>query len=190
MSQKINPAQLNLQSLAASSGDFEGRLDRASDGTELDEQFARLAAEACVPGGLEQVTWRGGAELREGGGADPQVWLHLDVSASLPMICQRCMTPTLVQPRSQQWFRFVADEETAAAEDDVSEEDVLVLATRFNALALVEDELLMSLPLVPMHVECPVVVVTQVADKDFADAPVERIHPFADLKSKMKTAGG
>jgi hypothetical protein len=34
-----------------------------------------------------------------------------------------------------------------------------------------------------------VVVVTQVADKDFVDAPVERIHPFADLKSKMKTAG-
>ena len=189
MSQKTHPTQLNLQSLAASSGSFEGQLDRASDGDELDKQFARLAAEACVPGGLEQVVWRGQAELRDEIDANPQVWLHLDVSALLPMICQRCMTPTMVQLRSQQWFRFVADEATAATEDDLSDEDVLVLAARFNALALVEDELLMSLPLVPMHGECPVVVVTQVADKDFVDAPVERIHPFADLKSKMKTAG-
>jgi uncharacterized protein len=155
MSQKINPTQLNLQSLAASSGSFEGRLDRATDGAELDEQFARLASEACVPGGLEQVVWRGEAELREGGNADPQVWLHLAVSASLPMICQRCMTPTMVQVMSQQWFRFVTDEATAVAEDDLSEEDVLVLAARFNVLALVEDELLMSLPLVPMHERCP-----------------------------------
>ncbi|MBY0466017.1 MAG: YceD family protein [Burkholderiales bacterium] len=189
MSQKINPTQLNLQSLAAASARFEGGLDRAFAGAELEETFARLGAESCVSGGLEYVNWRVQAELRDAVDTDSQVWMHLDVSASLPMVCQRCMTPVMVQVASQQWFRFVADEATAEAEDDVSEEDVLVLSARFNLLALVEDELLMSMPLVPMHGECPVAVVTQVADKDFVDGPVERIHPFADLKLKMKLGG-
>jgi uncharacterized protein len=54
----------------------------------------------------------------------------------------------------EQDFRFVADEATALAEDDASEEDLLVLEDSFDLMALVEDELLMSLPLVPMHPTC------------------------------------
>jgi len=46
-------------------------------------------------------------------------------------------------------FRFVPDEATAMAEDDEAEEDLLVLSGEFDLLALVEDELLMDLPLVP-----------------------------------------
>ncbi|MFC3217232.1 hypothetical protein [Comamonas sp. JC664] len=48
------------------------------------------------------------------------------------------------------------DEATAAALDDESEEDVLVLAPQIDALELIEDELLMALPMVPMHEVCPV----------------------------------
>lgn len=190
MSQKFNPAQLNLQAFATMSGHLDGRYDRVTDGAEIDKTFARLAAESCVPHGLAHVTWHAQAELRDAVGAEPQVWVHLDVSAALPMICQRCMTPALVEVSSQHWFRFVADEATAEVEDDVSDEDVLVLTPRFDLLALVEDELLMSVPLVPMHENCPVPVLTQVADKDFVDVPVERVHPFADLKLKMKSSEG
>lgn len=188
MSQKFNTSQLNLQSFAAMSGHLDGRLDRAMNGPEIDNTFARLAAESCVLQGLERVTWRARAELRDAVGAEPQVWLHLDVSAALPMICQRCMTPAVIEVSSQHWFRFVADESIAEVEDDVCDEDVLVLTPRFDLLALIEDELLMSVPLVPMHENCPVPVLTQVADKDFVDVPVERAHPFADLKLKMKSS--
>jgi ribosomal protein L32 len=135
MSQKTNPTQLNLQSLAASSGSFEGQLDRASDGDELDKQFARLAAEACVPGGLEQVVWRGQAKLRDEIDANPQVWLHLDVSASLPMICQRCMTPTMVQLRSQQWFRFVPQERIMAVQQNKKSPSKRGMHRSHNALS-------------------------------------------------------
>lgn len=189
MSQKFNPAQLNLQAFAAMSGHLDGRCDRATDGAEIDKTFARLAAESCVPHGLAHVTWHAQAELRDAVGVESQVWVHLDVSAALPMICQRCMTPASVDVSSQHWFRFVVDEATAEAEDDASDEDVLVLTPRFDLLALVEDELLMSVPLVPMHGDCPVPVLTRVADKDFIDVPVERVHPFADLKLKMKPSG-
>ena len=41
------------------------------------------------------------------------------------------------------------------AEDDASEEDLLVMAPQFDLLGLLEDELLMAIPLVPMHNECP-----------------------------------
>jgi uncharacterized protein len=51
-------------------------------------------------------------------------------------------------------FRFVKDEAMAEAQDDDSEEDLLVLSKDFDLLALVEDELLMALPLVPMHTSC------------------------------------
>ena len=52
-------------------------------------------------------------------------------------------------------FRFVADEATAAAEDDESEEDVLALSRSFDLLELIEDELLMELPVAPRHEVCP-----------------------------------
>ena len=41
------------------------------------------------------------------------------------------------------------------AEDDASDEDLLVMTLQFDLLALIEDELLMAIPLVPMHEECP-----------------------------------
>ena len=59
------------------------------------------------------------------------------------------------------WFRFVADEATAELEDDDSEEDVLALEPRPDIAQLVEDELLMAMPLVPMHETCPVAVPMQ-----------------------------
>jgi len=85
------------------------------------------------------------------------------------------------------WFRFVADEATAAAEDDDCEEDVLALEPRPNLHELLEDELLMALPLVPMHETCPEPVKMQAGDPGIqaqADSP-ERRNPFSEL-AKLK----
>ena len=84
-------------------------------------------------------------------------------------------------------FRFVATEELAAIEDEESEEDVLVLSRNFNLVELVEDELLMALPVVPKHEVCPEPVKLQVADADFVDAPEEKPNPFAVLEQLKKT---
>jgi uncharacterized protein len=53
------------------------------------------------------------------------------------------------------WFRFVESEEVALAQDDDCEEDLLVMSPQFDLLNLLEDELLLDLPLVPMHERCP-----------------------------------
>jgi uncharacterized protein len=84
---------------------------------------------------------------------------------------------------ADRWFRFAADEATAAALDDESEEDVLVLSSEFDLLMLVEDELLMALPLVPRHETCPVEVKLAVQDADFAAADAVKPSPFAALAS-------
>jgi uncharacterized protein len=83
-------------------------------------------------------------------------------------------------------FRFVSDEATAAAEDDQSEEDLLALSRSFDLPELVEDELLMELPVAPRHDVCPEPVKMSAADPDFESASTVREHPFAVL-GKLKT---
>lgn len=190
MSEQANLRHLNLHALAVVGSRSDGCVERVLAGAQLDEWFPRLAAEACEPQGLTEVRWDARPELRRVAGAEPQVWMKLDVSARLMLVCQRCMTIAPIGIASQRWFRFVADEAVAAAEDDESDEDVLVLEPRFDLLALIEDELLMSLPLVPMHDTCPVPVVTQVSDPLFSGSATERINPFAELKEKLKLTGG
>ncbi len=83
-------------------------------------------------------------------------------------------------------FRFAPDEEMAAAQDEESEEDVLALSRSFDLVELVEDELLMEMPLAPRHEACPEQVKLAVADEDFDAASTERENPFA-LLGKLKS---
>ena len=78
--------------------------------------------------------------------------LGLQARVRLALQCQRCMTPVVEDLVAQRDFLFVADEATAEALDETSEADVLVLSRDFDALSLVEDELILALPLVPPRV--------------------------------------
>jgi uncharacterized protein len=145
--------------------------------------YERLALEARgVLDGLT-VNWTARGELRAAAGGADEVWLHLQAQTRLPLMCQRCMTPVDTDVSSDRWFRFAADEATAAALDDEAEEDVLVLSSEFDLPALVEDELLMALPLVPRHETCPVEVKLAVADAEFETASAVKPSPFAALAS-------
>jgi uncharacterized protein len=116
-------------------------------------EFERLAAD-CSGDATGHVSWsvQGAMDPEQRGKDD--AWLHLEAKATVPLTCQRCLHPVLVELLIEQDFRFVADEATAVAEDDESEEDLLVLEDSFDLMGLIEDELLMSLPLVPMHPAC------------------------------------
>lgn len=144
--------------------------------------FQRLASEARIPIEGRDVTWSAQGELHNAGHLQPEVWLHLHAQASLPMTCQRCMEPVEVPLEVDRSFRFVADETTAAAEDEESEEDLLVLSRGFDLLALLEDELLMEVPVVPRHDVCPVPVPMSSADAAYEEAP-GKPNPFAVLKA-------
>ena len=163
-----NPDRLDVQAMARARG--------VLDTVDPLNRYARLVGSG-VPGTAEgDVAWRGVAELR---GTVP--WLHLNAATTLSLTCQRCLQPVAVPLAVDRWFRFVADEATAEAEDGDSEEDVLALEPRPSLRELVEDELLMVVPLVPMHGQCPEPLAAAVADAPAPAGQDDKPHPFAAL---------
>ena len=188
MTIKNSPEQLDVMAMAKSNGSLAIHLTREADAVALSRQFSRLQADACEPEGLSLVSYQAEAECRPGPSGNVQPWLHLEASATLRLICQRCLSPADIPVAAEQWFRFVADEATAEAEDDDCEEDVLALESRFNLTHLVEDELLMAIPLVPMHDVCPVEVPTSAGEDEFQAVMETRPSAFAAL-SQLKKPG-
>jgi uncharacterized protein len=156
-------------------------------------RFDRLLEEAHLDNDSQPaallVHWQVQGEMRPSAkGGAPAVWLHLEAHATVPLTCQRCLGPANTPLTVDRWFRFVADEAAAEAEDDDCEEDLLALEPRPNLHELLEDELLMELPLVPMHEVCPVPVVMRAADPGVdqeGDEP-RRTNPFAELARLRK----
>jgi uncharacterized protein len=158
----------------------------AEEGAELAVQnplrgFDRLLEETQGRGGDLPVSWRARGELRNPGHLRPQAWLHLQADVTLPLVCQRCLTPVDVGVQLERSFRFAPDEATAAAQDDEAEEDVLAESRSFDLLELVEDELLMDLPVAPRHAVCPANLPTSAVDEGFEAAQERRENPFAVL---------
>lgn len=153
-------------------------------GSSLLQDLERIRQEAPGLEDNSMVAWHARGELRPGPSGEPQVWLHVTADADVPLTCQRCMGPVHAGLHANQWFRFVATEDIAMAEDDQSEEDLLVMEPQFDLLALVEDELLMAMPLVPMHETCPNAPVLS-AESDLATPDNSGDHrkpnPFAVL---------
>lgn len=173
MEKKFDSQHLDVVAFARDGAVLEGQDALQAMPRLLDEQVAG----SLQPG---PVIWRlQGRLVPQSGGAD-QVWLDLQASVALPMQCQRCLTPVLEMVEAERSFRFVADEATAAALDDESEEDILVISRDFDALALIEDELILSLPLVPLHEVCPQSVPMSAVDPEFLEAS-ERPNPFGVL---------
>jgi uncharacterized protein len=145
MQKPKNLHSLDVKAFAKAQMHLEGETSLAD--------FARLA-EDCVGDASGNVSWSAQGTLQPDASGKDAIWLHLEAKTAVPLTCQRCLHPVSVELLIEQDFRFVADEATALAEDDASEEDLLVLEDSFDLLALIEDELLMSLPLVPMHPMC------------------------------------
>lgn len=146
-----NPSRLDAAAFAQAGGSLEGRTALA-DLSRLAEDLHR-PDDAPVAG---EVVWVLRGEMRPPRtGARPDVWVHLGASTAVPLTCQRCLRPVTTELEVDRWFRFVADEATAEAQDDDCEEDLLALEPRPDMLSVLEDELLMTLPLVPMHDTCP-----------------------------------
>lgn len=150
-------------------------------GREPLEQFDRLMDETGGKGSERGVEWSVRGEQPVDISGATQTRLHLQARASLPLTCQRCLEPVDIALVVDRTFRFVATEAQAEQDDEESEEDVLVWSRDFDLLSLVEDELLMELPLVPAHEICPGEVRLAVQDEGFEAAERDRQQPFAAL---------
>jgi uncharacterized protein len=195
----IDPLRLNVAHFAADALEAEGdwaiaELPRLADSECPVDAGSPLKARPDAPkppprsaGDLtRRVRWRAAGSHRPVGGEN-QVWLHLVADADVILQCQRCLQPLDEAVHVDRHFRFVADEDTAAALDDEIEDEVLALPKSLNLRDLVEDEMLLALPLVPRHDVCPETIPMQFGDVEIVE---EKANPFASLALLRKDKDG
>jgi uncharacterized protein len=168
---EFDPLRLDVAAFAKDEGRLEGRWPLR----ELVRLHDAAHGEA-LPGDGDDVTWQASGEWRRVGG-EGQPWLHVTASARMALVCQRCLGPVEEQLEVARSFLFVHGEDAAAQLDADSEDDVLALTKALDLRELVEDELLLALPLVPRHAVCPEPL-PLAAEPDALD---ESPHPFAAL---------
>ncbi len=106
-----------------------------------------------------------------------QLGLELELAASLPMACQRCLGEILFPLRHQRRF-CLADNVPDNVADEDAEVDCISASRELDVLHLVEEEILLCLPLAPTH-----------EDKDCAAAvdslrTRQELSPFAGLNRR------
>ncbi len=117
-----------------------------------------------------------------------EIWVDLTASTVVSMTCQRCLGPVDESLTLARRYRFVASESIAAEMDATNDEfDVLVSSKRFDFMEVIEDELLMTLPMSSKHEVCP--STTTALKKVVEAAPVAqepKRNPFAALAQLKK----
>lgn len=171
-------ARVDLRRSADTGERLHGRLPGAG--------LSRLSQDVLrTPG---DVDWSAQASWRPVAGGAPQLWLHLHCRSDLAMTCQRCLQPTELVLEVDRALRFVRDEAEAERLDEDSIDDMLAMPVGgiLDLPALIEDELILALPLVPRHEVCPQPLMPPSALAD--PAPTQR--PFEALAVLKRKAGG
>jgi uncharacterized protein len=166
----FDPKRFDVAAFAAGGASLAGEWPLAA--------LPRLASAGAQGSGFEAppVHWQATGERATLGGAGVQPTLHLVADAAVSVECQRCLQTMVVPLHVDRRLFFVEGEDAAAALDTDSEDDVLTLEPAIDLRALIEDELLLALPLVPRHEVCPEPLPLRGEDA----APAEE-HPFAAL---------
>ncbi|MGV3583039.1 MAG: YceD family protein [Methylophilus sp.] len=101
--------------------------------------------------------------------------LRLKIDAKLPMRCQRCLNVMSVPINLN--FDYVLTSDESADLDEIDDVDWLEPSISMDLQELIEDELLIALPIAPMHQEIC---------KQLNTESGEKVNPFAVLKDKFK----
>jgi len=174
----FQPRHLDAKAFAQAGASLSGQLPVSA--------CARLRQELREPVGDAAIDWQASGEYRSAADGILRPALHLGARAGVLLTCQRCLEAVAVPLVIDRHFVFAPDEATAEALDDASEDDVLALVPAPDLLELLEDELLMALPLVPRHEQCPTEVKLSASDADFDAALANQASPFAGL-SRLRT---
>jgi uncharacterized protein len=101
--------------------------------------------------------------------------LHLHIKTNLPVICQRCLEE--MQIKLDLHFDYLLSEKIEAELEESDEIDWLEADDAMDLLELIEDELLLAMPIAPTH------------DNNCAKTSMqsgEKPNPFAVLKGRIK----
>ncbi len=170
---RIDVFELSRKGASVSENLAPGLLER------LAPALARLAGEI-------EYTFLGGIDER----GRPAAVLQL--RARLPLRCDRCRAELDFALEAQQHYYFVASErELARIPVEVGDDEALLGSAAFDLRGLVEDELILRLPISPRHPDCqPPVALPAAATGDGGEGTRERLQPFAALAGLGSRRGG
>lgn len=150
-------------------------------------QLRGALAVASLPRLAEQLDGSGGAVDYEVVGyvtAKGHPALHLTVAADVDLVCQRCLGRLNQRLESQRDIVLVPDaDEFAQVNDEAESEDVIPEVARLDLRDLVEDELLLVMPLAPHHAEG---ACSPPQDRHAGEHDVQASSPFAMLSQLKK----
>jgi uncharacterized protein len=173
-SRELDPRRLDVAAFAAARAGIEGEWPA--------DRLKRLASATLAPAdGASQpsIAWRAHGERDVLAGAGAQASLAIGADTEVTLECQRCLQPMRLPLHAERRIFFVDGEDAAAALDAEAEDDVLALTPALDLVELIEDELLLALPLVPRHELCPEPLPRAFVEDDPAIDPAD--NPFAVL---------
>ena len=133
----LQPAAIDGLAFVRNAAVLEGRLGM--------ESLPRLAQSGCSGSVLDFVLT---GEINERG----KTGLKLAVDGSVRLQCQRCLGSLDLPLHLEAQLEFASSEaEITAADDDIER---VVVGREMSVVALVEDEVLLALPMVPKHEQC------------------------------------
>ena len=123
--------------LVARGGELSGTIDPM--------RLPRLGDQVAAAGG--SIAWK----IRGADDGHGRPALTVTVEGDVPVTCQRCLG-TMRQRVAQETVLLLARNEAEVVRlDEASEHEVILASAPVEALAVVEDELLLSLPFAPRH---------------------------------------
>jgi DUF177 domain-containing protein len=170
----LDPRRLDVAAFAAAGGELAGDW-------QADRLHRLLAATLAPEDGAARpgIAWRASGGRRVLANAGTQPVLSIDADTKVTLECQRCLQPMRLALHATRRIFFVDGEDAAAALDAESEDDVLALTPALDLVELIEDELLLALPLVPRHDRCPVPLPRAFVEDEAPGDPAD--NPFAVL---------
>jgi uncharacterized protein len=171
-----DPRRLDVSAFAAAGGELRGDWEAT--------QLRRVLSATIDPpdeASRGDVAWQARGERLPlpGAGMLPSLLIEAETEATLE--CQRCLQPMRGPLRARRRIFFVEGEDAAAALDAENDDDVLALVPALDLQALVEDELLLALPIVPRHEVCPEPLPRAFVEDE--GPPIPEDSPFAVLSA-------
>jgi len=179
----IDPHHLNVAAFAQAEGTLEGEWSLASM-----PRLLRDALPLSADSPAQTVSWSARGSHKAVAGSEAELRLHLQAHTALQLECQRCLQPMTVMLDVRPSLRFVRGEARAEQLDEDSDEDVLALTPTLDLQPLIEDELILALPLVPRHPTCPQPLPMSAGEGEL-EGGAEAEHTFAALASLLRDGG-
>jgi uncharacterized protein len=148
---------------------------------EIDVARRARVADRLAPGVASPIAW----QIAGGRDALGRPTLAVSLEGTVPLICQRCLQ-AFEAPIAQRSELLLARNGTELQRLDAEAQEVLLAAAQLDAVTLVEDELLLSLPFAPRHPEGQCSAVAAGSRDNPAQPAQATTSPFARLAALKK----